>query len=185
MKKLLFYNVDPASLQVYRSIAKTYGVEVFVIGDENLDMKLKSVFGIEEDQIGYHEEFTSSYMLIDGIDQQTLINIIQAFKGANFAFDGIKVMHTPINETWTMREMMEETKREHAVAKRVVILQEMLKACNDVDMSVLNEDVKEEFKKAVVEVYMLLQSGEFEEEETKHAINRMSNVLFKVQNPLK
>ena len=82
-------------------------------------------------------------------------------------------METETNKTWLLEEVMKETESEHQVMKKVFVLQEVMKSCNEMDLS----NASEELRMALMNGYLLLQSGEISLDSVNKAIEKIMTAL--------
>lgn len=180
MKKIIFYNVTDRDYAIYQEIGKQEGILVGRISDASLTKTLGEVFASEEKEF----EATNrpySYLFMQDLDQEELIHLVKSFEENGVGFEGIKVMRTKNNESWLLKDVMEETQREHFLAAKVILLQEALKSCNDVDMKQLNEETLNQFKEVVMRAYMILKSGIYEEAVIDGALQDLTGILKKIK----
>ena len=72
-----------------------------------------------------------------------------------------------------LEEVMKETESEHEVMKKIFVLQEVMKSCNEMDLS----NASEELKMALMNGYLLLQSGEISLDSVNNAIEKIMTSL--------
>lgn len=177
MKKVLLYGIDDATADFYQNIGETKDTAMYIVGDDALDVKLSKLFEIGDDLDARAEEFPDSYMIFQEMTVQELLDLLNEFHKAGKAYEGIKVMRTASNEEWTLRALLIEAAKENIMTRKVLVLQELLKSCNSLDLSGMETKDQQEFKNAIMTAFMYLKQGQYTEEQLEHVIAQLSEGL--------
>jgi len=177
VKKLMIYGLDEPLLSRAEAIADELGIMTSIIGDDVLEEKLGSLMEKQEDFPARHCEFDLPYLIADGMTVKDLVEYLTVLRKSGCEFEGIKIMRTETNQDWTIRRLFEHTREEHEAAKKAVILDEMIRSCNGIDLSSVEQPAQNLLKERLLKAYMLLKSGKFSNEEVTKAIEDLSESL--------
>ena len=177
MKKILLYGLTDQESDLLQDCAVDLGIPVYIVGDSALDEVLGRLFELDDDLDTRAVEFDEEFMIMDGMTKEDLLELLGVFDKHGFEFDGVKVMRTPSNEQWTLRELLKETQSEHRIAQRAMILTQLLKSCNMLDLSTMQPEERQKFKDSLMDSFMLLQSGTYTLEEIDDCLHRVSEGL--------
>jgi hypothetical protein len=177
MKKILLYGVPEPQADRYQNIAANEDIAMYTIGDEELDQTIEKLFETQDDLNNKADAFASPYMLMQEIEVPELLKLVRLFKQNDLEFEGIKVMKTPTNSSWTLRALLEEAQRENEVARKTVVLRELIKSCNGLDLSKMEAKEQHAFKETLMNAYLLLQSGQYTGEALDEAIGALTQAL--------
>lgn len=161
MKKVLVYGIDEQDLSIYKKVLQQHDISVFQITDDDLELTIATLFDRNASTSGACS-MDETYMLFDGVSKDELVEIVHQFDHAGKEYDGIKVMRTPVNEKWLLSGLLEETKNEHAVFQKVRLLDNVLRSCNGLDFSKMDQEAEKNVKQAMMDAYLYLQGGQFE-----------------------
>ena len=174
MSKLLLYVHDESIFESLSKVARENNYEVLRIDDSYLGYKLGDLFFEVNDANGDYS-YSDDYMFMKEISKEELIAYLKRLHELGVEFEGIKVMETETNKTWLVEEVMKETTEEHQVMKKIFVLQEVMKSCNEMDLS----KASEELKMALMNGYLLLQGGEISASMVDEAIEKIMTSLKK------
>ena len=172
MSKLLLYIHEENVFELLNKVAEENNYEVLRIDDTYLKYKLGDLF-LETNNMNKTYSYKEDYMFMKGISKEDLIAYLKRLDELGLEFEGIKVMETETNKTWLLEEVMKETESEHQVMKKVFVLQEVMKSCNEMDLS----NASEELRMALMNGYLLLQSGEISLDSVNNAIEKIMTSL--------
>lgn len=184
MKKILYYRLDETEQNVYPKLLKRLGYQMLACNDNDLDTTLEELFLREESSIGSCERFEHSYFIMSGMTKEDLQVVLDAFQTAKLPYKGIKVMRTETNAKWTLRELFAETASEHEMFQNVKLLDQLIRSCNVVDITLMEENEREKFKQVLMDAFILLKSGMYTNEELQEAIRNLKDVLMLVKRPM-
>ena len=174
---MLLYGLDDHSADKTQILLEQNGIAAYIVGDDVLDQPLSALLKAEEDFDGRHQAFDCSFMVFDGIDVNELIRTLSYLREHGAEFDGVKIMRTDANSDWVLKELFTHTRREHELARKAMILQEMIASCNGINLTDADTKAKTEFKKALMEAFMLLKSGQYTDEAMDRAIRNLSSSM--------
>ena len=177
MKKILLYGLSDEESDCLQDCAAELGIPVYIVGDSALEEVLGRLFELNDDLDTRAEEFDEEFMIMDGMTRDDLLELLKVFDRHGFEFDGVKVMRTLSNEKWTLRELLKETQSEHRIAQRAMILTQLLKSCNMLDLSTMEPEERQKFKESLMDLFMLLQSGTYTLEQIDDCLHRVSDGL--------
>jgi len=177
MKKILIYGLDETTADLYQNIATGHDIAMVIVGDTALDVKVNKLFEITDDLDTYATAFPDSYMIMQEIEVNELLTLLRQFRDAGREFEGIKVMRTGTNEGWTLRALLTEAAREQKLTQKVLVLQELIKSCNSLDLSEMEPKARQSFREAIMEGFVLLQQGKYEEQELDRTIQVLTEGL--------
>ncbi len=177
MKKILLYGIDDATADFYQNVGETKDIAMVIVGDDALDVKISKLFEVGDDLNTRAEEFSDSYMIFQEMSVQELVDLLREFHKTGREFEGIKVMRTKTNEEWTLRALLTEAAKENVMTRKVLVLQELLKSCNSLDLSTMEMKDKQEFKEAIMTAFMYLKQGQYTEEQLDHVIAELGEGL--------
>ncbi len=177
VKKILIYGLDEAEADKTQAILERIGIAAYVIGDDVLDEKVNRVFETEEDFGGRHLEFPKQYMLFDGFDLNGVMSVLDLLSRNRADFDGVKIMRTDTNSEWKMRDLLTHTAKSFEVGKKTLILDEVIRSCNGIDLSEADGKVRTEFKKSLTEALKLLQSNAYDVEQIDRVTSNLVNAM--------
>ena len=120
-------------------------------------------------------------MIMQDLTKEDLMDFLRRTKEKGLEFEGIKIMRTENNASWLLKDVFLETKSEHETMKRVFVLQQIMKSCNEIDLSAVEEDSKGEFANALMDAYMLLQMGEYDAAQVEAASARLMEAMRKIR----
>ena len=92
MKRILLYGLDEADADKTQIILDNLGIAAYIIGDDVLDEELGKVFDAQEDFDGRHQEFSTRFMLFDGMKAEELLPVLHTLAVEDQNFDGVKIM---------------------------------------------------------------------------------------------
>lgn len=172
MQKILFYLRHDADYKVMSLVCEKLGISFLRIDDSFLKKTLEEAFK-EEIEGSKEYSYKEDYMLMHGMTKDDLITYLKRLEDYNFEFEGIKVMETETNKVWLLEDIFKETESEHIIMKKIFVLQEVLKSCNEMDLS----KTSDEFKQALMNGYLLLQRSEIGFDEIDEATNKIMMLL--------
>jgi hypothetical protein len=181
MKKILLYGIDDATADVYQNIAESHDIEMDIVGDDALDATVGKLFEISDDLDTRAATFPDQYMIFQEVEVPELLRLLKEFKAAGKEYEGIKVMRTKTNETWALRHLLTEAAKEQALSKKVIVLQELVKSCNSLDMTQMDPKDRQDFKEALMTAFMFLQQGQYTEEQLDHVTSALTDGLKKAK----
>lgn len=181
MKKILLYGMDDYIADQYQNIATECGIAMFVVGDDVLDVTVENAFQFNEDMDTKHEEFEESFLVMQELEEKDILELLEAFEKSGCPYKGIKVVKTPTNASWTLRNLFLETMQERNVLRKAWELDQLLKDANDVDFSKMDEADSKVLKEAFMDSYLLLKSGNYDEHSLTKAIEELIPLLQKSQ----
>ena len=174
MKRILLYGLDEADADKTQIILEQMGIAAYIIGDDVLDEPLDKVFDAQEDFDGRHQEFSTCFMLFDGMRPEELLPVLRELSAQGQEFDGVKVMLNENNSGWTLRRLFGETRKEHELAKRILVLQEMVQSCIGINLTDTDAKARNEFRTSLIEAFNLLTSGSYDKDSVEKAISDLS-----------
>ena len=177
VKRILLYGLDDAAADRTQIILERIGIAAYIIGDDVLDENVDEVFNAQEDFDGRHQEFSSAFLLFDGMKPEELLPVLQELEIHGQPFDGVKIMLNQTNAGWTFRKLFEETYREHELAKKVLVLQELISSCSGINVSNADNKSKSEFRRSLVDALTVLKSGSYNEEAVDNAIHNLTESM--------
>ncbi len=163
MKKILFYGIDWQDLAVCRAAADSLGIATGIVDDTCLDEPLGVLFEKMGEHRGPHAGTNEKYLLMADLPREELVELLRQIEAVAGDFDVIKVALTDANRHWPLSRVLQETAREHMVMQKAVLLQQVIKACNSLDMTQIRPEDTEAFKKSLMTGYMMLKTGTFTE----------------------
>ena len=181
MKRILLYGLDEADADKTQIILDNLGIAAYIIGDDVLDEGLGKVFDAQEDFDGRHQEFSTRFMLFDGMKAEELLPVLHTLAVEDQNFDGVKIMLNETNRGWTLRRLFNETYKEHELAKRVIILQELIHSCIGINLTDTDAKSKNDFRSSLISAFNLLTSGSYSKESVDKAIQDLSDSMKNVR----
>ena len=181
MQKVLLYNVKNETFKIFEKVLEKRNIPYFSIDDSCLDITVEGLFSLEEDSLGGGYHFREEYMLMKGISHEELLDILKEMHALGGEFEGIKVMYTETNASWLLKDLLEETEKEHEVMQKVLILQETLKSCNEIDFNNYSEEDGASLKLAMMDAYMYLQAGNYEKEIIEEKVQSLMDALRNIK----
>ena len=177
VKRILLYGLEETDADKTQIILDNLGIAAYIIGDDVLDEGLGKVFDAQEDFDGRHQEFSTRFMLFDGMKAEELLPVLHTLSVEGQNFDGVKIMLNETNRGWTLRRLFNETYKEHELAKRVIILQEMIQSCIGINLTDTDTKSKNEFRSSLISAFNLLTSGSYSQENVDKAIQDLSESM--------
>ncbi len=181
MRKILLYGFSDERADRFQNIAAEMDIPVYIIGDSGLDMTLGRLFELDEDLDTASPAFPDEYMIMQEISKEELLALLDLLEKEGFPFSGIKVMRTEINAGWPLRLLLKAAAEEHRASKKALILVELLRSCNTLDLSGMEPDERDAMKKALMEAFALLDSGSYTEEDLDARIAAVTEGLKKAR----
>ncbi len=177
MKKILLYGLNDETADQYQTLAANNSIAMYIINDSMLDTSVEKLFEINDDLDNQHADFENAYMVLQEIEVNELVLLLKQMDSIGKPFEGIKIMRTESNRQWSMRELFIQAEKEYNVTKKAMVLQELIRSCNGLDVSELDPHQRNEFKDGIMNGYMLLKSGEYDEDALNAAIAVLSENL--------
>ena len=174
MKKILFYGMDWQDLAICRAAADSLGIATGIVDDTCLDEPLEELFEKMDEHRGPHALPAGKYMLMADLPREELVELLRQIETVTGDFDAIKVALTDTNRHWQLSRVLQETVQEHMVMQKAVLLQQVIMACNSLDMTQLRPEDTEAFKKSLMTGYMMLKTGTF----TEAGLDRVTEELM-------
>ena len=174
MKKILFYGIDWQDLAICRAVADNLGIATGIVDDSCLDEPLGSLFEKMEEHRGPHAGTAEKYLLMADLSREELVELLKQIETVTGDFDVIKVALTDTNRHWPLAKVLQETAQEHLVMQKAMLLQQVIKACNSLDMTEIRPEDTEAFKKSLMTGYMMLKTGTF----TEDGLDRVTEELM-------
>ena len=174
---MLLYGLDEADADRTQIILEQMGIAAYIIGDDVLDKPLGKVFDAQEDFDGRHQEFSTRFMLFDGMKPEELLPVLHSLSVHGQEFDGVKVMLNENNSDWTVRRLFGETYKEHELAKRVLVLQELVQSCIGINLTDTDSKARNDFRTSLISAFNLLTSGSYSKESVDKAISDLSESM--------
>ena len=174
MKKILFYGIDWQDLAVCRAAADSLGIATGIVDDTCLDEPLETLFEKMDEHRGPHAGSDEKYLLMADLSREELVELLRQIEAVTGDFDVIKVALTDNNRHWPLSRVLQETAQEHMVMQKAVLLQQVIMACNSLDMTQLRPEDTEAFKKSLMTGYMMLKTGTF----TEAGLDRVTEELM-------
>ena len=174
MKKILFYGMDWQDLAICRAAADSLGIATGIVDDTCLDEPLEALFEKMDEHRGPHALTAGKYMLMADLPREELVELLRQIETVTGDFDAIKVALTDTNRHWQLSRVLQETAQEHMVMQKAVLLQQVIMACNSLDMTQLRPEDTEAFKKSLMTGYMMLKTGTF----TEAGLDRVTEELM-------
>ena len=174
MKKILFYGMDWQDLAICRAAADSLGIATGIVDDTCLDEPLEALFEKMDEHRGPHALTAGKYMLMADLPREELVELLRQIETVTGDFDAIKVALTDTNRHWPLSRVLQETAQEHMVMQKAVLLQQVIMACNSLDMTQLRPEDTEAFKKSLMTGYMMLKTGTF----TEAGLDRVTEELM-------
>ena len=161
MKKVIFYGISASAAEVYADILEQMGIEMLIIGDDVLSKRFKQVLNMQESSSDTHENYDSSYLLMDGLSKEEIMIMSESFEGADMPFSGIMVSATQTNREWTLEMIFEEAKQEAKIMEEMYKLQMMIESTNGMDLNQLEPNHAAILKRALMDSYLMLMREEY------------------------
>jgi hypothetical protein len=177
VKRILLYGLDEADADKTQIILDNLGIAAYIIGDDVLDEQLDKVFDAQEDFDGRHQEFSSRFMLFDGMKAEELLPVLHRLSVDGEEFDGVKIMLNETNSGWTLRRLFNETYKEHELAKRVLVLHELVQSCIGINLTDTDSKSRNEFRTSLISAFNLLTSGSYTKDGVDKAIHDLSESM--------
>ncbi len=177
VKRILIYGLDEDNADQTQIILENIGIAAYIIGDDVLDERVDEVFDAQEDFDGRHQEFPVSFLLFDGLEAKELLPILQELHVHGQEFDGVKIMLNATNSEWTLRKLFEETYKEHELAKKVIILQELLQSCNGINLTDTDSKAKTEFRRSLMEAFNIIKNRSYDAETIDKVIHNLTESM--------
>jgi len=179
-KKVFLYGLQREDAERIRSVLADHDIAAFILGDEALDETVADVFEMNDDIGDVHEAFDREYMIFQDIDLNELVRLMAEIEASGEEFEGVKVMRTENNEHWTMRYLLEQTAKEHDTARKAIVLDQLIRSCNNLDLTSLTSEEQKEFKASLLEAFMVLKSGTYTYETVTAAAENLAAWLRKI-----
>ena len=109
MKKILYYRSDETIYMCLYNFCISHNIVLQRVDDSLLNIKLKDVFALQEEHNGKCEAFPDSYLLLDEISNEELVNLLRNLKENGCPFEGIKVTRTANNHIANNRRKLPGT----------------------------------------------------------------------------
>ena len=161
MKKVIFYGISTSAAQIYRDILEQMGINMIIIGDDCLSKRFKQVLNLQESTSDIHEKYDGSYLLMDGLSKEEIMNMSESFDAADVPFGGIMVSATQTNREWTLEMIFEEAKQEARIMEQMYYLQMMIESTNGMDLNQLEPEHAAILKRALMDSYLMLMKEEY------------------------
>ena len=161
MKKVIFYGISASAAEIYADILEQMGIEMIMIGDDVLSKRFKQVLNMQESSSEIHEQYDSSYLLMDGLSKEEIMIMSESFEGADVPFGGIMVSATQTNREWTLEMIFEEAKQEAKIMEQMYQLQMMIESTNGMDLNQLEPNHAAILKRALMDSYLMLMREEY------------------------
>ncbi len=177
MKKILYYRSDETIYMCLYNFCISHNIVLQRVDDSLLNIKLKDVFALQEEHNGKCEAFPDSYLLLDEISNEELVNLLRNLKENGCPFEGIKVTRTANNHIWSLEEVLKETGLEHRVMQKAGLLEMMMKTAASADFAHMDKETAGQIKAAVMDAFIYLQNGSFTEAELDQKCRALKEML--------
>lgn len=181
MQKILLYGFSDERADTFQNIAAELDIPVYIIGDSGLEMTLEQLFDLDEDLDTAASAFDEEYVIMQDMTRDDLVCLLEALQKENYPFSGVKVMRTDVNAFWPLRVLLKAAGDEHKAAKKALILVELLRSCNSLDLSQMDPPERDVFKKSIKDAFVTLNSGGYTEADLDVCISGLTEGLKKAR----
>ncbi len=157
MKICVMMDIDEKRYSLLKNIGKRLNIVCGGIEPKDLSETVRSKFEREIKQPSFKED-CEGVLIFNGVPKEEIVEMIQTFGKEGEFFQGAIGTVNSNNETWIMRDLIEELKREHQVFKQVDFLHQKIQELNQYSLS----DLTEEDKGKIMNAYLFLQKPEEE-----------------------
>ena len=171
------YGLSEPDADLYQTAAVGFDIAMYIINDSCMDRKVGELFELEDDLDSMHAVMEGEYMLMEGIDSQTLIKLLKAFADAGRPYEGSVAVRTRVNENWTLARLLEEIRKEQQLIDKLHELDELLQDCNGIDLSAMELGDSNDLKEALLEGYLLLKDENQDIHEVDNAIRKLRKAM--------
>jgi len=184
MKKVLLYGLEEEESSRIQGILAKHDIATYILNDEVLEETVEKAFDLEDDTNNSHTVFEEAFFICQELTLEELLNLLKEIEADGKEFDGIKIMRTENNASWTLRDLMFNAKEEYEAARKAIILEEMIRNCDQLDLSSLNHEEMEEFKENLMSAFITLKSGDFTNAQITREIDKLKESMKKVKRLL-
>ena len=177
MKKILLYGLSEPDADLYQTAAVGFDIAMYIINDSCMGRKVGELFELNDDLDSMHAAVDGEYMLMDGIDSETLLKLLKAFEDTGRPYEGSVAVRTRVNENWTLARLLEEIRKEQELIDKLHELDDLLQDCNGIDLSAMELSDSNDLKQALLEGYLLLKDEEQDIQEVDKAISRLRKAM--------
>ena len=175
-KEIYCYKINEADLQLLNTITEALDITTYFLDDGMLKNTVQEILDHQANATSRCDQFDLSFMLLNNIDDEDL-RTIHDQTAEKLTVDPVKMMVTEHNRQWQLAALFEEVSKEHRLFSNVEKIAALMKKLNDVDMSQWDNAKKESMKMTVMKAYILLNSGNFNEQNVEESLNELRELV--------
>ena len=175
-KEIYCYLREDTDYAVLEQIAETLNIAVYPLDDGMMDKTVSEILQHPQKTGKGCTRFDLSFMLLNNIDDDDLKSLHEQTTASFQGDKPVKMMVTEHNRTWPLAYLFEEVSKEHRLFAQVEEISAMMKKLNDVNMTDWDNAKKEKMKMAVMKAYILLNSGNFTEQNVEESYTELKEL---------